>query len=80
MTAEEITKGSTLLATLNKDNFPFGAHKDLIDDLHKMINVALTQDQMQAVLDWMNEWDQLKDTAIPLRFKEVWIDKVSFAK
>ena len=41
MTAEEITKGSTLLATLNDENFPFGMHKDLIDDLHRMINVAL---------------------------------------
>ncbi len=41
MTAEEITKGSTLLATLNSDNFPNGMDQDLIDDLHVMINVAL---------------------------------------
>ncbi len=41
MKAEEITKGSTLLATLSEENYPFGMHKDLIDDLHRMINVAL---------------------------------------
>lgn len=42
-TAKEITKGSTLLATLNDENFPFGQHQDLIDDLHRMINLALNQ-------------------------------------
>lgn len=41
MTADEITKGSTLLATLNVDNFPFGMYKDLIKDLNRMINIAL---------------------------------------
>jgi len=41
MKAEEITKGSTLLAILNEKNFPFGMHKDLIDDLHRMINIVL---------------------------------------
>jgi predicted Zn-ribbon and HTH transcriptional regulator len=41
MKAEEITKGSTLLATLNKENYPFGMHKDLIKDLNRMINLAL---------------------------------------
>jgi len=30
----------------------------------------LTPAQIEAVVDWMNTWEQLKDTAIPLRFKE----------
>ena len=30
----------------------------------------LTQDQIDAVIDWMNKWEQLKGTAIPLRFKD----------
>ena len=33
---------------------------------------TLTQDQIDAVIDWMNNWEQLKDTAIPLRFKQDW--------
>jgi len=41
MKAEDITKGSTLLATLNEENFPFGMHNDLIADLHRMVNIAL---------------------------------------
>ena len=41
MTVDEIIKGSTLLATLTEDNFPFGMHQDLIDDLHRMIKLAL---------------------------------------
>lgn len=31
---------------------------------------ALTQDQIDAVVHWMNNWEQLKNTAIPIRFKE----------
>ena len=30
----------------------------------------LSQDQIRFVIDWMNTWEQLRDTAIPLRFKE----------
>ncbi len=30
----------------------------------------LNKEQIQKVIDWMNTWEQLKDTAIPLRFKE----------
>lgn len=26
--------------------------------------------RIQAVVDWMNEWEQLKGTSIPIRFKE----------
>ena len=31
---------------------------------------TLTEKQIDAVIDWMNNWQQLKDTAIPIRFKE----------
>ncbi len=41
MDAKEITKGSTLLATLNDENFPFGMAEDLKKELHQMINKAL---------------------------------------
>ena len=41
MTPEEITKGSTLLATLNDSNFPFGMDEDLKKELHEMIKKAL---------------------------------------
>jgi len=30
----------------------------------------LTKQQIETVYNWLNEWEQLKDTAIPLRFKE----------
>lgn len=30
----------------------------------------LNKEQIQKVIDWMNTWEQLKNTAIPLRFKE----------
>ncbi len=30
----------------------------------------LTKEQVNAIVDWLNNWDQLKGTAIPLRFKE----------
>ena len=40
---------------------------------------TLTQDQIDAVVDWMNNWEQLKDTAIPLRFKEDWTKQLNLA-
>ena len=30
----------------------------------------LTHEQIDVVINWMNTWEQLKDTAIPIRFKE----------
>lgn len=30
----------------------------------------LTTDQIEAVVEWMNTWEQLKNTVIPIRFKE----------
>lgn len=30
----------------------------------------LTKEQIDAVIIWMNSWEQLKDTVIPIRFKE----------
>ena len=41
---------------------------------------TLTPDQIEAVIAWMNNWDQLEYTVIPLRFKEEWtkqLDSVS---
>lgn len=34
-----------------------------------------TIDQIETVIDWMNTWEQLKDTAIPIRFKEDFTNK-----
>jgi hypothetical protein len=31
---------------------------------------ALTKDQIEMVIDWLNQWEQLKGGAIPIRFKE----------
>jgi len=31
---------------------------------------TLTTDQINAVIEWMNTWEQLKNSAIPLRFIE----------
>jgi len=30
----------------------------------------LTKEQINSVVAWMNTWEQLKNTAIPIRFKE----------
>lgn len=38
---------------------------------------TLTQDQIDAVIDWMNNWEQLKDTAIPIRFKDDWTKQLN---
>ena len=46
-TPEEISKGSTLIATLNGDNFPFGQDKDLLKDLYRIIKQA----QNEAIKD-----------------------------
>lgn len=41
----------------------------------------LTEEQIEAVVNWMNEWDVLKNTSIPLRFKEAFTkSKISVAK
>jgi hypothetical protein len=39
----------------------------------------LTEDQINAVIDWMNNWEQLKDTVIPIRFKEDWTKQLNLA-
>jgi len=31
---------------------------------------TLTEDQIKAIITWMNSWEQLRDTAIPIRFNE----------
>jgi len=40
---------------------------------------TLTQTQIDIVIDWMNNWDQLKNTSIPLRFKEDWTKQLNLA-
>jgi hypothetical protein len=32
--------------------------------------MKLTEEQINGVINWMNKWEQLKGTAIPIRFKE----------
>jgi hypothetical protein len=41
----------------------------------KHYTMNLTEDQIQVVIEWMNTWEQLKDTAIPIRFKEDFMPK-----
>lgn len=38
-------------------------------------NTMLSKEQIQEVVNWMNGWEQLKGTAIPLRFKEEFLAK-----
>lgn len=30
----------------------------------------LTEEQIKEVVDWLNTWDEIKNTVIPMRFKE----------
>lgn len=32
--------------------------------------MSLNQNQIEEVIEWLNTWDQLKNTVIPIRFKE----------
>jgi hypothetical protein len=36
----------------------------------------LTIEQIECVINWMNTWEQLKDTAIPIRFKNDFIKQL----
>ena len=38
---------------------------------------TLTQDQINAVFNWLNNWEQLKNTVIPMRFKEDWGEQLN---
>ena len=41
----------------------------------------LSEEQIEAVVNWMNGWDMFRNTAIPLRFKEAFTkSKISVAK
>ena len=49
MTAKDITKGSTLLATLKDErNFPCGSSDDLVKELHQMIDKALNHNSVDV--------------------------------
>ena len=37
----------------------------------------LTQDQIKAVIDWLNTWEQLENTVIPIRFRDEWSKKLN---
>lgn len=37
---------------------------------------TLNKSQISGVIDWINTWEQLKDTAIPLRFEEDFMSKL----
>lgn len=39
------------------------------------MTTPLTKEQIESVVAWMNEWEQIKDTAIPLRFREAFSEK-----
>ena len=49
---EDLTKGTTLLATLGEENFDLGMSEDLINELHSII---------QKALDVNNNWIDAKD-------------------
>lgn len=44
-------------------NLPYG-------EFDVLMKRPLNPDQIQSVLNWMSEWDQLRDGIIPIRFKE----------
>ena len=37
----------------------------------------LTDEQVQIIVNWLNTWEQLRNTAIPLRFKEHFTNKMA---
>ena len=53
--------------------------KTIAEQLNIKEMKALTQDQIDAVVDWMNNWEQLEGTAIPIRFKEDWTKQLNSA-
>jgi|GEM_PF-4338295 hypothetical protein len=41
------------------------------------MTTQLTPEQIETVIEWMNEWEQLKNTVIPIRFKEDFMKKLT---
>lgn len=37
---------------------------------------VLTKEQIEDVIEWLNDWNQLRDTAIPMRFKEEYMQRL----
>ena len=62
MTARNITKRSTLLATIRSE-FPKSTAKDLEDELHEMINRALDLPHVVNRREQLNAVEKLKDFA-----------------
>lgn len=50
MTPQKIAKGSTLLATLNSDNFPFGMADDLKKELYHLLQTALAHKPKKTMI------------------------------
>ncbi len=46
------------------------AGDNFLQDSYDMGKVARDIERLQAQVDWLNTWEQLKDTAIPMRFYE----------
>ncbi len=39
----------------------------------------LLKEQIDAIVEWMNNWEQLQGTAIPIRFEEDWSKQINFS-
>lgn len=66
---------------INGKGFPWYKHsvKEVNERFNELVKNQMQSDfgsanlsdlQIEKVVEWMNTWEQLKDTAIPIRFKE----------
>ena len=66
---------------INGKGFPWYKHstKEAEERFNELVKNQMQSDfgsanlsdlQIEKVVEWMNTWEQLKDTAIPIRFKE----------
>ena len=39
---------------------------------------VLTKTQINNVVEWMNQWEQLRNTAIPIRFEQDWTKQLDY--
>lgn len=39
--------------------------------------IKLTDEQIEAVVDWLNEWEWIRGTSVPIRFKEDFVQEES---
>lgn len=73
-TSELLQECKIQLEYLNEKFGQTGTTNALLAKIDKKLNrlemKPLTPEQIKSVISWMNTWEQLKNTAIPLRFKE----------